>query len=560
MQETGNRNAYGQHRARRHPENIDRSGHTVRNTSAEVHNAARGNAAGQNVPRQNTASRSAPRQSTVSQTGSRPRTQAVSGAYRFTADSVRSTGSVRQGRPVTSNRTPDGRRPALDPKAAAQRRKEAEKEARKTQKKAARTTAVAAYKERHIARVSKKEEAWQKDIVRVRGGVDKVMLGLILTLVCLGTIAVFSASYPYALNEGLDMYYYSKRQIGFVAGGLFIMFIASRVPYTWYKTGIGKLKIPIVFVFYAAALVLLVLVLLIGSAEGVAQRWLYIGPISVQPSEFMKVALVMMVAWYIDRYKKNIEKRLDWKYNLIHTALLPAIPIGFACFLIILEKHLSGTIITGILGVAVMLMGGCHFGWTMGLAGCAGAVALAAFLKINPYAWERITTFTNENADKLDELYQTTQGLYAIGSGGLFGVGLGHSRQKYSFVSAAHTDFIFSIWCEELGFLGAVFLILLFIAFVLRGYTIASRAPDTFSSLVAYGISTHVGLQALMNMCVVADIIPNTGVSLPFFSYGGSSLIVLLGEMGILLSISRQYYMKRKDFEEKQRIDALEID
>ena len=127
-------------------------------------------------------------------------------------------------------------------------------------------------------------------------------------------------------------------------------------------------------------------------------------------------------------------------------------------------------------------------------------------------------------------------------------------------MAAAHTDFIFSIWCEELGFLGAVFLIVLFIAFVIRGYTIAARAPDTFSSLVAYGISTHVGLQALMNICVVADIIPNTGVSLPFFSYGGSSLIVLLGEMGILLSISRQYYMKRKDLEEKQRMDAFELD
>ncbi len=544
MQQSGNRNAGGHQRARRHPETIVRTGTNTsgRRTAEEPR---------RNPPEQSTARTARPAQTTPARSDT---------GYRFTPETRNRSVSARQGRPVTSNRSQAGRKPAPDPKAAETRRKNQVKESKKAAKKAAHDTAVVAYKERQVARVSKREADWQKDIVRVRGGVDKVMLGLILTLVCLGTIAVFSASYPSALNEGLGMYYYSIRQIVFVAIGLLIMFIASKVPYTWYKSGIRRLKIPIVFAFYAVALVLLILVLVIGKAEGVAQRWLYIGPVSMQPSEFMKVALVMMVAWYIDRNKKEINTRGTAKYNFLHTALLPAIPIGIACFLILLEKHLSGTIITGLLGMAVMMMGGCHMGWTLALAGGAGAVAGALYLSTNEYALERLTTFANENANKLDELYQTTQGLYAIGSGGLFGVGLGHSRQKYSFVSAAHTDFIFSIWCEELGFLGAMFLILLFIAFVLRGYTIASRAPDTFSSLVAYGISTHVGLQALMNMCVVADIIPNTGVSLPFFSYGGSSLIVLLGEMGILLSISRQYYMKRKDFEEKQRMDALEID
>lgn len=552
MQNTGNRNAYGQNRARRYPENINRT-----HRPAPVSRTA----SSQSVPGSRSVPRSLQYGSAVQKSSARPagtqtgtkRTPVRQEDYRFTAQRAQQRPPARQGRPVTSNRTDAGRRPRVDPGEAERRRKLAEKEARKARKKAAQTTAVAAYKERRMERVNKKEEAWQKDIVRVRGGVDKVMLGLILTLVCLGTIMVFSASYPSALNEGLDMHYYSKRQLAFVFAGLIVMFIASRVPYTWYKYW-G------VFVFYGIAIVLLCLVLVMGASEGEAKRWLYIGPFSMQPSEIMKVALVMIVAWYVDKFKPQIDARLNWKQTVAYNVIGPGVFIGVACILILLEKHLSGTAITGILGVAVMLVGGCHFGWTMLCMGSAGLAAAAIFVAINPYALRRLTTFTDENADKLDELYQTTQGLYAIGSGGLFGVGLGHSRQKYSFVSAAHTDFIFSIWCEELGFLGAVFLIVLFIAFVVRGYTIASRAPDTFSSLVAYGISTHVGLQALMNICVVADIIPNTGVSLPFFSYGGSSLIVLLGEMGILLSISRQYYMKRKDLEEKQRMDAFEFE
>ncbi|MBR4961669.1 MAG: putative lipid II flippase FtsW [Clostridia bacterium] len=546
MQNTGNRTTSGQNRARRHPENIDRTRRPVQHISRSAGNRSSAApsrvvpaapASGRQTARPQTGQRKAPRQS----------------EYRFTAEPTPQRTTVRQGRPVVSNRTDAGRRPQIDPKELEKKRKKAAKEAAKERKKAAQTTAVTAYRERHMERVNKKEEAWQKDIVRVRGGVDKIMLGLILTLVCLGTIMVFSASYPSALNEGLDMHYYSKRQLAFVAVGLVVMFIASRVPYTWYKYW-G------VFVFYGIAIVLLCLVLVMGASEGEAKRWLYIGPISMQPSELMKVALVMIVAWYVDKFKPKIEDRLNTRHVISYNVIGPGVFIGVACILILLEKHLSGTIITGILGVAVMLVGGCHFGWTMLFMGAAGLTAGALFVAINPYALERLKTFADENADKQDELYQTTQGLYAIGSGGLFGVGLGHSRQKYSFVSAAHTDFIFSIWCEELGFLGAVFLVALFIAFVIRGYTIASRAPDTFSSLVAYGISTHVGLQALLNICVVTDIIPNTGVSLPFFSYGGSSLIVLLGEMGILLSISRQYYMKRKDLEEKQRADAWDFD
>jgi len=516
---------HGQHRARRHPEHMERRVREGQKPS---------------VPR-NTYSSAGPRPA-----AGMPDRTAGEGGYRFTSE------PVRHGRPVTSNRSADGRRPQV-PAVQTNGKKQAmtAREAEKARKKAAQTTAVAAYRQRQLERDNKREAAWQKDIVRVRGGMDKVMLGLILTLVCLGTIMVFSASYPWAINEGKEMLYYGKRQILFVTVGLIAMFLAAFVPYTWYKKW-GAIAL------YSVAILLLILVLVVGVSEGEAKRWLDLKVFTVQPSEIMKFALVMILAWYIDRFRPEIDARLNRKHTILYNVVGPGIFIGAACVLILLEKHLSGTAITGILGVAIMLVGGCHFGWTALFIGSAGLLAGVAFIIANPYALKRLTTFIDENADIMDALYQTTQGLYAIGSGGLFGVGLGQSRQKYSFVTYAHTDFIFSIWCEEMGFLGAVFLVLLFLAFVLRGYTIASRAPDTFSSLLAYGISTHVGLQALLNMSVVLDIIPNTGVPLPFFSYGGSSLIVLLGEMGVLLSISRQYYMKRKDLEAQERQGLLE--
>lgn len=387
---------------------------------------------------------------------------------------------------------------------------------------------------------AEKEREWQQDIVRVRGGVDKIMLAIILILVCLGSIMVFSASYPVAIAEGRDSLYYVKRQIMFVALGSAVMLVASVIPYKWYKKW-GP------FVAYGISLILLIVVLIIGEAEGEAKRWIRLGQFTLQPSELMKVSLVLILAWYIEHFKPQIDARIDRWQTIKYNVVGPGIFVGAACVLILLEKHLSGTIITGVVALAVMFVGGCHFGWTALIFGIAGSAAAGLFLLLNPYALKRITTFTDENADKLDELYQTTQGIYAIGSGGLFGLGFGQSRQKYSYVSAAHTDFIFSIWCEEMGFIGGVFLVALFVAFVWRGYIIASRAPDTFSMLTAFGITTQVGLQAFLNMCVAADVIPNTGISLPFFSYGGSSLIVLLAEMGLLLSISRQYYRKKDD-------------
>jgi len=385
---------------------------------------------------------------------------------------------------------------------------------------------------------ARREREWQNEVERVRGGVDKIMLAVILLLLAMGALIMYSASYPTALGESGDGLSFLKRHLFFMAIGGFLMLVASFVPYTWFKKWAA-------FAAYGVAVVLLLAVLVIGKSEGEAKRWIYIGSFSIQPSEIMKVALVLILAWYIDKYQDKMKKRTSFLETYKYNTLYPAVFVGVACVLVLLEKHLSGTVILGVIGLSVMIIGGCHLWYTLGSALVGGGVAVILFLIANPYALKRITTFTSEDADKLGEAWQTTQGILAIGSGGLFGLGFSESRQKFGYVSMAHNDFVFTIWCEELGFVGAVLLIALFGVFVWRGYVIAMRAPDTFSMLTVFGITTQVGLQAFLNMMVVCDIIPNTGISLPFFSYGGSSLIMLMAEMGLILSISRQYYRKK---------------
>ena len=400
------------------------------------------------------------------------------------------------------------------------------------------TRAVVPRREQRALTVAKKEAEWQNEVERVRGGIDKLMLAIIVVLLALGALIVYSASYPTAIDKFGDSFYYLKKHLMFMAIGGGAMFFVTLIPYTWYKKW-GA------FAAYIFAVFMLVAVLFIGVAEGEAKRWIYIGGFSIQPSEIMKVALVLILAWYIDKFHHKMKEKngviIDYMYN----TLFPIIFVGFACLLVLLEKHLSGTVIIGAIGIAVMLIGGCRFGYTVITTGIAGIAGAALYLMKNPYALKRITTFTSDEVDTLGEAWQTTQGVLAIGSGGLFGVGFSESRQKFGYVSMAHNDFIYTIWCEELGFIGAVLLIGIFLLFLWRGYVIAMRAPDTFSMLTVFGITTQVALQAFLNMMVVCDIIPNTGISLPFFSYGGSSLIMLMVEMGIILSISRQYYRKK---------------
>lgn len=380
-----------------------------------------------------------------------------------------------------------------------------------------------------------------ENIVRIRTGMDRVMFTLILVLLALGSIMVFSASYPSALAQEGDSMYYIKRQMLFIVIGVTAMVILSLLPPGFYK----KMALPA----FCVAIFLLIIVLIpgIGISNGEARRWLGLKgtPFTFQPSEAMKVALVMMLAWYLDAFRDWVLDRTDKKKYLLWGTLVPCGIVGIACVLVLLEKHLSGTVIVGLIGLAVMFISGVHPGWMMALVGVGGGAAVSLFLAMNPYAWQRIVTFGDENADKLNEAWQTTQGLLAIGSGGFLGVGLGASRQKYSYVSEAQNDFIFTIWCEEMGFVGAVVIIVLFLLFIWRGCVIAMRAPDTFSCLLVIGIISQVGIQAFLNIAVVTDVIPNTGIALPFFSYGGTSLIILLAEMGIVLSVSKHSYQKK---------------
>lgn len=375
------------------------------------------------------------------------------------------------------------------------------------------------------------------DVVRVRAGVDRPMLLIIIILLCFGSVMVFSASYAYAYDQYGDSYYYIRKQIGFLVLGAGAMMAIMSLP----LDVIRRLSVP----FYIVSAALLAVVPVVGLAEGEAVRWINLGPITIQPSELMKPALVMVLALYIQSRQEQItDFRHFWgssKYGLVY----PSVFVIIACVLMILENHFSGTIIMFLIGMIVIFAGGARVFWFTA-AGGLFSVAVFGLIMFTDYAKARIDIWLHpENYDLLDETWQTTQGLYAIGSGGFLGVGLGNSKQKHMFVSQPQNDFIFSIVCEELGFVGALCVIALFCAFILRGLHIARRAPDTYSTLTVTGIVGHVAVQAILNIAVVTNTIPNTGISLPFFSYGGSSLVVLMAEMGVLLAISRYSYQQK---------------
>lgn len=373
---------------------------------------------------------------------------------------------------------------------------------------------------------------------RIKTGVDRPLLILILILIAIGSIMVFSASYVYAKSKTGDSMYFIKRQILFAALGIFGMLIVMRVPYTTYKK--------YAWIIFGVSALLLISVLVIGVSEGEAQRWIQLpGGLTLQPSEIMKFALVVIMAWYMSCKNKYKENSQSEHKTLIYDALVPFGLIGVACVLIMLENHLSGTIIVGLIGLSVMIAGG----GSLKAIFIAGAVVVPTGLIYlffgKGYQSNRIQIWLNPEAFPRDGGYQNIQGLYAIGSGGLLGVGLGNSRMKYSYVSQPQNDFIFSIVCEELGFVGAVAIMCLFALLVWRGMVVAMHAPDKFSSLVALGISCKVAIQVLLNIAVVTNTIPNTGISLPFFSYGGTAIVILMLEMGVLLSISRHSYQKK---------------
>ncbi|MBQ4574932.1 MAG: cell division protein FtsW [Clostridia bacterium] len=398
--------------------------------------------------------------------------------------------------------------------------------------------------------VKSKDIIRDDDIIQLRGAIDRPLMVIIFLLLCIGAVMVFSASYAYAYNKTGNSFYFIWRHLVFIAIG-----IAAAL-------GISFLKIDTIRFWtpagYTVAFGLLILVLVIGVAEGDAQRWIRVPFFGTfQPSELMKLMLVLMLAWYYAKYENKVmrfknEKNGMRKHDLVlfwHSSFWGVFfPLGIVasvCVMIMLESHLSGTVIMFLIGAVVVFISGAIKLWLVG----GGGIGLGiVFIMINtvPYMKKRFDMFMHpELFDTTNDTWQTTQGLIAVGSGGFLGVGLGESRQKHMFVSQPQNDFIFSIVCEELGFVGAALILCIFAAFVWRSVVIAMRAQDTFCRISALGIAFHIAIQTLLNVAVVTNMIPNTGISLPFFSYGGSSMLCLMIEMGVLLCISRYCYQQK---------------
>ena len=387
--------------------------------------------------------------------------------------------------------------------------------------------------------VHKKPPVEDTERVLTRGPVDYYFLFIVIALCLFGAVMAFSASSVYAAQYHDDPAYYVKRHIIYLvlAAAVTVPFVLKARPWFWRFFGVAS---------YAGSVVLLLLVLIIGSSYGSgATRWIQIGPISIQPSEIAKMAVILCIALIMSKYERQIQNRQKFGGQFRYGVLCPMIVFGFICALVMLEHHLSGIIIIGLMGLVTMYIGGTDKKWFLWLF-AIGGTAVVLVLLVSDYAMLRVTTWLNiENVDPLGSAWQTLQGLNAIGSGGFFGRGLGNSQQKYGYVSQPQNDFIFTIVCEELGFIGALGVVLLFGLLVWRGFRIAAKAPDKFCSIVVYGLIAKVALQAILNIAVVTNSIPNTGIALPFFSSGGTSLILQIFEMGIILSISRYSYQKR---------------
>lgn len=372
-----------------------------------------------------------------------------------------------------------------------------------------------------------------------KGNVDMWFLLWAMILLCFGIVMCYSAGAFDATQSYDDSSYYLIRNILFsvLAIALTIPFVALARPWFWRAFGIGS---------YIAAIILLIAVLLVGKTGGGAERWIAIGPITIQPSEIAKLAIVMVLALYLEKHEKQVNSLQKFGGHFKHGFLIPMIFIGILCALIMFQPHISGVMIVGMLGVGVMFMGGTRLRWILMLLGFILAAFLLLVTLFSSYAQTRLDIWLRiDEVDPLGEAWQTLQGLNAIGSGGFFGLGLGASRQKYGYVPEPQNDFIFTIICEELGFVGAFCLILLFALLIWRGIKIGQNAPDKFSALVVWGLTFKIALQVILNIAVVTNLIPNTGISLPFFSAGGSALMLQIFEIGIILSISRYSSQKK---------------
>lgn len=377
----------------------------------------------------------------------------------------------------------------------------------------------------------------KKNFWYTASGFDVPFLIILLAILAIGLICLYSASYAYSFywNDG-DSFYYIKRQLLFAGLGIGAMFVASCIDYhRWHV---------LAWPAWVGSILLLGVALLLPSSTGI-HRWIRIPGIGqFQPSEVAKFALILLFAHLISLNYKRMGNFTKGFFPLL--AIL-----GITCGLVLVEPHLSGTMLLAFLGLVLLFVGGCkvgHLALIVGPSAAAvvGAVGILGYEKDRIEVWiNPLEVFTRDYAGR-SQAWQTVQSLYTIGSGGLLGQGPGNSRQKHLFLPEPQNDFIFAVVCEELGFIGAVVIIVLFGLLVWRGFVIAMNAPDKFGSILATGLTAQIGIQVLLNIAVVTNSMPNTGISLPFFSYGGTSLVMLLAQMGLVLAISRQSHMKKK--------------
>lgn len=364
-----------------------------------------------------------------------------------------------------------------------------------------------------------------------RGGIDVPFFAIVIVLLTAGLVMLFSATYAYAYhNEGNGLYYIT-RQVIFAVAGIVAMIVVSKIDYHILRIAAWPL--------YAVSAALLCLVQVLPTNMEY-KRWIQIGTFSFQPSDIAKFAVVLLLAHMISL---NLKKMRTFQYGVLACGLV----FGAICVLVLLGKHLSATMLIASMSMVMMYIGGTDKKWF--LFAIAGAIVLILAVYFIPgfmdHSAERIVAWLDKDYEPRDARWQTNNSLYAIGSGGLLGTGLGNSKQKYLYVSEPQNDFIFAIVCEELGFVGAALIVGLFIFLVWRGFQIAMKAPDKFGSLLVIGIIAQVGIQTVLNIAVVTDTIPNTGIALPFFSYGGTALMMLLFEMGVVLSVSRCSNLKK---------------
>ena len=365
--------------------------------------------------------------------------------------------------------------------------------------------------------------------------VDYPFLILVLLALAVGLIMLYSASFA---QSEYDTGYtsstrYLQKQAVCALIGLAAMFFFSRIPaQLWYR---------LAWPLYFGSIVLLLSVLVVGESVNGARRWINVAGIQFQPSELAKFTMILLFGRLTRQFGERAEK---FRYGVLGFGLaMLGILVPLA-----LEKHLSAIMLMGMVGVVMMFVAGTRAKWLPAGAGAAAAFVVV-YVSLMGYAGDRITAWLHPERDPGDTGYQILQSLYAIGSGGLFGLGFGKSRQKYLYLPFQYNDYIFAVICEELGLVGATAIIVLLAALILRGYWIALHAKDRFSTVLAAGLITLIAVQTVLNLGVVTNLLPSTGISLPFFSYGGTALAVNLGEMGIVLSISR-HREERKTLEE----------